>query len=97
MFVWSFVALGVAGVALASPFKRSGSLSIKLSAPAASVGSIDDLKLVAEVTNTGSEDVKVLKYGTVLDDKLPTRVFTVTKDGSSVPFTGIKVSLRIVL
>ncbi|KAF4575387.1 hypothetical protein EYR40_004868 [Pleurotus pulmonarius] len=95
MFVWSFVTLGLAGAALASPFKRSGGLSVKLSAPAASVGSIDDLKLVAEVTNTGSEDVKVLKYGTVLDDKLPTRVFTVTKDGSAVPFTGIKIQLSL--
>lgn len=97
MFVWSFVTLGLAGAALASPFKPSGGLSVKLSAAAVSVESIDDLKLVAEVTNTGSEDVKVLKYGTVLDDKLPTRVFTVTKDGSTVPFTGIKVGPCIVL
>ncbi|KAJ8698880.1 hypothetical protein PTI98_005541 [Pleurotus ostreatus] len=95
MFVWSFVTLGLASAALASPFKRSGGLSVKLSAAAVSVESIDDLKLVAEVTNTGSEDVKVLKYGTVLDDKLPTRIFTVTKDGSTVPFTGIKIQLSL--
>ncbi|KAL0950392.1 hypothetical protein HGRIS_010352 [Hohenbuehelia grisea] len=95
MFVLSFIALGLAGTALATPFKRSGGLSVKVSGPAASVESIDELKLTAEITNTGSEDVKVLKYGTILDDKLPTRSFSITKDGSAVPFTGIKMQVSI--
>lgn len=84
--------LTLATAALATPFKRSGGLAVKLLTPTTSVNSIEDLTLVAEVTNTGTEDVKVLKYGTVLDDQLPTRAFTVTKDGVDVPFTGIRVS-----
>ncbi|PBK85222.1 zincin, partial [Armillaria gallica] len=39
---------------------------------------------------TGSEPARILKYGTVLGDILPTRSFTLTKDGETVPFTGIK-------
>ncbi|KAJ8519700.1 hypothetical protein ONZ45_g3414 [Pleurotus djamor] len=95
MFAWSLITLGLAGAAIASPFKRSGGLSVKLSSPSNTVDSIDALKLVAEVTNTGAEDVKVFKYGTVLDDKLPTRAFTVTKDGSAVSFTGIKIQVSL--
>lgn len=89
MFALSFVAL-LAGSALATPFKRFDGLTVKVSGPASSVNSIDDLSFTASVTNTGAEDVKVLKYGTVLDS-LPTRSFTVTKDGEEVDFTGIKV------
>jgi deuterolysin len=84
----------LAGSALATPFKRFDGLSVKVSGPSASVASIDDLKFTAEVTNTGAEAVKVLKYNTVLDN-LPTRSFTVTKDGAAVPFTGIKVRSMI--
>lgn len=89
MFALSFIAL-LAGSALATPFKRFDGLTVKVSGPASSVNSIDDLSFTASVTNTGAEDVKILKYGTVLDS-LPTRSFTVTKDGADVDFTGIQV------
>ncbi|KAF4583597.1 hypothetical protein EYR38_002352 [Pleurotus pulmonarius] len=95
MLLFSILTLGLASAALATPFKRSGSLTVKLSTPATAVNSIEDLTLVAEVTNTGTEDVKVLKYGTVLDDRLPTRAFTVTKDGVDVPFTGIRIQVSL--
>lgn len=86
------VALSLLGVALASPFRRAENLKVSVAGPSGSVNSIDDLKFTASVTNTGSEAVKIMKYGTVLDGKLPTRSFTVTKDGKEVAFTGIKVS-----
>ncbi|EEB95326.1 hypothetical protein MPER_05717, partial [Moniliophthora perniciosa FA553] len=70
-------------------FAANSNLEVKASAPATS--SIDDLKLTVVVTNLGEEDVKVLKYGTVLDDSLPTRAFTVTKDGIEVPFVGMRL------
>ncbi|KAK0491609.1 Metalloprotease [Armillaria novae-zelandiae] len=81
---------------LASPqYKRAGKLAVELSGPSSSVNSAD-LVITASVTNTGSQDVKVLKYGTVLDD-LPTRSFVVTNDDtrSEVPFTGVKLSVSV--
>ena len=89
--VSSLIALALAGSALATPLARSEDLKVELSG-AESVTSIDDVKITAAVTNTGSEAVKVLKYGTVLDSQLPTRSFHVTKDDADVAFTGIKVS-----
>lgn len=85
------VALSLFGIALATPFKRAESLKVSVTGPSSSINSIDDLKLTATVTNTGDEAVKILKYGTVLDDKLPTRSFKVLKDGKEVKFTGVKV------
>ncbi|KAK0230165.1 Metalloprotease [Armillaria fumosa] len=81
---------------LASPqYKRAGKLVVELSGPSGSVDSAD-LVLTASVTNTGSQDVKVLKYGTILD-ALPTRSFVVTNDDtqSEVPFTGVKLSVSM--
>ncbi|ESK86193.1 deuterolysin m35 metalloprotease [Moniliophthora roreri MCA 2997] len=80
----------IAGSALATPLKRADSLSVKVTGPSGSVNSVKDLKFTAEVTNNGAEPVKVLKYGTVLDS-LPTRSFTVTKDGQPVKFSGVKL------
>ncbi|KAI0717607.1 Deuterolysin metalloprotease family-domain-containing protein, partial [Cerioporus squamosus] len=59
------------------------------------VHSIDDIKVTAAVTNTGSEDVKVLKFGTILDNHYPTRSFTVSKDGLVANFTGIKLQIDL--
>ncbi|ESK95854.1 deuterolysin m35 metalloprotease [Moniliophthora roreri MCA 2997] len=70
-------------------FAANSNLEVKVSAPATS--SVDNLKLTVVVTNLGAEDVKVLKYGTVLDDSLPTRAFTVTKNGVEVPFVGMRL------
>jgi len=75
---------------LATPYKRADALAVEITSPGESIKSVDGLKFTASVTNTGSEAVKVLKYGTVLDS-LPTRSFTVTKDGSAVDFEGVKV------
>lgn len=88
--VLPFVAL-LAGSALATPFKRFDGITVKVSGPSSSVSSIDDLSFTASVTNTGAEDVKILKFGTVLDN-LPTRSFNVVKDGAEVAFTGVQES-----
>jgi deuterolysin len=95
MFFRPLVALSLFGIALATPLKRADNLVVSVSGPSESVSSVDDLKFTATVTNNGAETVKILKYGTILDDKLPTRSFTVTKDGESVDFTGIKVSCLV--
>ncbi|KAK0430154.1 Metalloprotease [Desarmillaria tabescens] len=91
----SFITLALTLSAFASPYKRDTILSVSLSGPASDVTSIDDLKFTATVANTGSESVKILKYGTILDDMLPTQSFTVTKDGDTVNFTGIKISVSL--
>lgn len=42
----------------------------------------------------GSEDVRLRKYGSVLDDELPTQSFTITSDaGNEVPFQGSRLVL----
>ncbi|KAK0189683.1 Metalloprotease [Armillaria mellea] len=91
----SFITLTLALSALASPYKRDTILRVSLSGPSSNVTSVDDLKFMATVTNTGSESVKILKYGTILDDILPTQSFTVTQNGETVPFTGVKVSVSL--
>ncbi|KAK0190340.1 Metalloprotease [Armillaria mellea] len=81
---------------LARPqYKRADELVVELSGPSGSVNSAD-LVLTASITNTGTQDMKVLKYGTVLDD-LPTRSFVVTNEDtqSEVPFTGVKLSVSM--
>ncbi|KAJ7486786.1 Metalloprotease [Mycena latifolia] len=95
MFFAHLATLCFAAVALAGPHKRADTLSVELSSPSSSVNSVADLLLTAAVTNTGAEDIKVLKYGTILDADLPTRSFTVTRDGTVVPFTGIKLSVSL--
>ncbi|SJL15566.1 uncharacterized protein ARMOST_19067 [Armillaria ostoyae] len=91
----SLITLSLALSGFASPYKRSTSLSVSLSGPATNITSIDALKFTATVSNTGSKAAKILKYGTILDDILPTRSFTVTKDGETVPFTGIKLTVSL--
>ncbi|KAL1746268.1 Deuterolysin metalloprotease family-domain-containing protein [Schizophyllum fasciatum] len=93
MFAPSFVALAFAGSALAGPLKRFDGLTVDVKAPE-SIASLDDLKLTTTVTNTNSEDVKILKYGTLLD-QLPTRSFVVKKGNSAVDFAGVKVSVQL--
>ncbi|THU90880.1 zincin [Dendrothele bispora CBS 962.96] len=94
MFALSFVALVLASTAAAGPLKRYNGLSVSLAGPN-DISSLDELKFTASVTNNGAEDVKVLKYGTILDSGLPTRSFTVTKDGAEVAFTGVKLSVSL--
>jgi len=97
MFALSFVALVLANTAAAGPLKRYNGLSVSLTGPAADVSSLDELKFSASVTNNGAEDIKVLKYGTILDSELPTRSFTVTKEGAEIAFTGIRVTLFLLV
>ncbi|KAF5329051.1 hypothetical protein D9611_013870 [Ephemerocybe angulata] len=85
-----------AQLAVASPLGAAPSLKVEVTPPSSSVASVQDLKVAATITNTGSEAVKLLKYGTILDDKLPTKSFTVnSKDGKAIPFTGIKLSVSL--
>ncbi|PFH47136.1 hypothetical protein AMATHDRAFT_43144 [Amanita thiersii Skay4041] len=94
MFALSLLILGLAAVGLANPHKRFHGITVELSGPK-SINTIDDLKLTASVTNAGSEAVKLLKYATILDDKLPTKSFTITKDGSEVAFQGVKIAISL--
>ena len=89
----SLVTLGLATIgAYAKPTTRAvGGLEVSLSTPADKVKSLSDVRVVAAVKNVGDQDLKILKFGTVLDNKLPTRSFAVSKDGKEAAFTGIKV------
>lgn len=93
MLSFSLVTLGLATiVSYASPTIRAvGGLEISLSTPADKVASVSDLRVLATVKNVGDEGLKVLKFGTVLDNRLPTRSFIVRKDGKEATFTGVKV------
>ncbi|KAJ7078017.1 Metalloprotease [Mycena belliarum] len=95
MFFSPLVTLCFAAAAVAGPHKRADSLSVVVSGPSSSVSSVTDLLLTAAVTNNGAEDIKVLKYGTVLDSELPTRSFTVTRNGTVVSFMGVKLSVSL--
>ena len=76
----------------AKPTARAvGSLDVSLSTPTDKIESASDLKIVATVKNTGNEDLRILKYRTVLDDERPTRSFVVRKDGKEVYFAGAEV------
>ena len=86
--------LGLASTVAAGPMRRSSELSIDISAPE-NVRSLDAMQVTASVTNTGSEPVKVLKAGSVLDNELPTRSFFVSKGDSKVDFSGVKISLAM--
>ena len=89
----SLITLGLATIgAYAKPVARSAaSLEISLSTPADKVVTASELRVVAIVENIGDEDLKVVKFGTALDNEHPTRSFIVTKDGKEVPFTGVEV------
>ncbi|EEB99862.1 hypothetical protein MPER_00350, partial [Moniliophthora perniciosa FA553] len=91
MFRSAFVALVFASTVFAGPMKRSSDLTVDVAGPTGAVSDVNQLKFKATVKNTGSEDVKILKFGTILDGDLPTRSFSVTKNGEGVSFTGIKV------
>ncbi|KAJ7581320.1 Metalloprotease [Mycena floridula] len=95
MFSSLIAFLGLTSVVLAGPYKRFDGLSVKLAGPSSNVSSVEDLTLVATITNSQDFGVKLLKFGTILDSTLPTRSFRVTKDGVDVPFTGIKLSVSL--
>ena len=66
-------------------------LEVSLSTPANKVVSASEIVVVATVKNVGDDDLKVLKFESVLDNEFSTRSFIVTKDGKEVSFTGSKV------
>jgi deuterolysin len=90
MFPKLFVSALAATLAMANPVRRAQGIAVALSAPE-QVTSLDELKLTATVSNTGAEEVRVLKYNTILDSEIPTRSFRVNKDGTAVNFTGVAV------
>ncbi|KIM29274.1 hypothetical protein M408DRAFT_68091 [Serendipita vermifera MAFF 305830] len=94
MFATTLILL-LAGLAVASPLKRAPGLVVSLSAVESTIESIDNIALVATVENTSSDDIKVIKYGTVLDSELPTRSFIVSKGDSELSFTGVKVQISV--
>ncbi|KAF7304153.1 Neutral protease 2 [Mycena indigotica] len=83
-------------LAMIPPTQRAaGGLSVKVSVPKSDLASTESFVLTAAVTNNGAESLKVLKYGTILDGKLPTRSFTVTRGDVVVPFKGVKLSVSL--
>ncbi|TFK81245.1 Metalloprotease [Polyporus arcularius HHB13444] len=95
MFSLGFLVLACStALSLATPANRDPAFEVSVTAPT-EVQSIDDIKVTAAVTNTGSEDVKVLKFGTILDNHYPTRSFTVSRDGIAANFTGIKLQIDL--
>ncbi|TFK97313.1 Deuterolysin metalloprotease family-domain-containing protein [Pterulicium gracile] len=68
----------------------SGDLTVKLSAVSPTVSSIEDIILTAVVSNPTSEDIKFVKFNSVLDE-LPTKSFLVKKGDSDVLFSGVDI------
>ncbi|TFL03478.1 Deuterolysin metalloprotease family-domain-containing protein [Pterulicium gracile] len=68
----------------------SGDLTVKLSAVSPTVSSIDDIILTAVVSNPTSEDIRFVKFNSVLDE-LPTKSFKVKKGDVDVTFSGVDV------
>ncbi|KAJ3486996.1 hypothetical protein NLJ89_g11757 [Agrocybe chaxingu] len=96
MFWSSLACLSLIATSYASPLsRRAEGISVEIVPTATSVSSIADLKFTANIKNTGLEAVRILNYGTILDSKLPTKSFVVTKDGAAVAFTGVKVSVSL--
>ncbi|KAJ7669969.1 Metalloprotease [Mycena polygramma] len=94
MFFSPLAVLFFATAALAAP-SNQGALTIVLSASHNLVDSIADILLTAAVTNSGTKDITVIKYGTILDAAQGTRSFTVTRDGTPILFTGVTLSLSL--
>ena len=93
MLSLSLITLGLAAVGAYAkpPVHAVGGLEISLSTPTNKVASVSDLKITATVKNVGDEDLKILKFGTVLDNESHSRAFIVSKDGKEVPFAGTTV------
>ncbi|KAJ7669961.1 hypothetical protein DFH06DRAFT_1372504 [Mycena polygramma] len=95
MFFSPLSALLFATAALAALSNHKPALTVVLSASNNVVDSIADVLLTAAVTNNGTKDITVIKYGTILDAVQGTRSFTVTRDGAPILFTGVTLSLSL--
>ncbi|KDR79947.1 hypothetical protein GALMADRAFT_92107 [Galerina marginata CBS 339.88] len=81
----------IAFTSLAVAVSAASSLSLKVAGPDA-VESVESLKVVATITNTGDEKIKVLNDPRGPLSKLPTDTFAITDASGAQPsFTGIKV------
>ena len=91
MLSLSIIALGLTTIgAYATPLVRAvNDLKVSLSTPTDKVASASELRVVATVRNVGDEDLKVLKFGTVLDDSLRAPSFIIRKGDEDIPFTGV--------
>ncbi|TFK97349.1 hypothetical protein BDV98DRAFT_632611 [Pterulicium gracile] len=69
----------------------TGDLQVSIKAASSSVSSIDDIVLIATVTNPTGADIRVIKTANILDSN-PTESFSVTKGDKIVDFTGIILS-----
>ncbi|TFK97303.1 hypothetical protein BDV98DRAFT_554139 [Pterulicium gracile] len=80
-------------ISLALVFARPGNLTVELTTrfSSSSVSSVDDIFLTAVISNPTTEDVKVVKLGSILDADAPTKSFKVKRGELDVPFTGITV------
>lgn len=96
LLTFAAVYLGLAGHIVATPLKRDApTLVISTSTTTPNTGSTNEIEILVKVENTSDQNVKVLKHGSVLDNKLPTQSFTVTQGDQPVAFTGISIQLNI--
>lgn len=85
-------ALSLAAVALAAP-RAVDSLTASV-VPVASSFKSSEVQLNATLSNPTSEDIKIIRFETILDD-LPTYSFQASKDSKTIGFRGIHVSLTV--
>ncbi|KAJ7610642.1 hypothetical protein DFH06DRAFT_1345900 [Mycena polygramma] len=74
----SFLLLATLFLATTAPSGTQSVLSVPISSNKGAVDLIADLTITAAITNKNAHDIKVLKYGTILDADLPTRSFTLS-------------------
>lgn len=88
----SLISLSIALIASAISVAAAPGLSLTLAGPGA-VDGVQNLKVVATVTNTGTDSLKLLKDPRSLLRGTPTHSFTITNvNGTSPAFTGIMVT-----
>ena len=87
----SLAFLSVACLARALPHETRGEYSLTV-LPSLTEFDLLTVTVVYDITNVGLEPLKIVKYETILDDQRPTKSFSVFKDGTEIPFTGIEVS-----
>ncbi|KAJ7091931.1 hypothetical protein B0H15DRAFT_948128 [Mycena belliarum] len=85
------VILGLSALALGL---SAGDLKVSVKAIKPSVESVDDIILTAVVSNPTTKDIRVIAKNNVLDGST-TSSFAVSKDDSSVLFTGVRTTLDL--
>ncbi|KAI9059070.1 Metalloprotease [Trametes sanguinea] len=90
----AIVLLALASYSFAVPAEPTPRLEVKLTGPT-NVQSVDDVVVTAAVTNKGTETMKVLKYGSVLDNHYPSQSFVVTRNGEEAEFAGARFQMNM--